>query len=112
MTREQAKEILNGMSLKECITMWNNGATDMRQRSAEIYEVEDDERWEWLSNELGAYYLIGDVVKSSKENKFCHYDRYFFYDENNCYFYSFEDKDDLMKHTEEWFIEVLINREN
>lgn len=112
MTREYAQEILKGMSLEECIKMWNDGATDMRQRSAEIHEVEDDERWEWLSNELEAYYLVADVVKSSKENKFCHYDRYFFYDENNCYFYSFDDKEGLMKHTKEWFIEELINREN
>lgn len=112
MTREQAKEILDGMSLEDCIKMWNDSAADMYQRSAEIYEVEDDRRWAWLSEELGAYYLVADVLKSNKERKFCHYDRYFFYDENDCYFYSFDDKTEMMKHTEEWFIEELINREN
>lgn len=112
MTREQAKEILNGMSLEDCIKMWNESAADMYQRSAEIHENEDDERWTWLSNELGAYYLVGDIAKSIKERKYCHYDQYFFYDEGECYFYSFDDKKGMMKITEGWFIEEIINRED
>lgn len=112
MTREQAREILNGMSLEDCIKMWNDGAADMYQRSAEIHENEDDEWWTWLSNELGAGYLVGDIAKSIREKKFCHYDQYFFYDENECYFYSFNDKKEMMKHIEVWFVEELINREN
>jgi hypothetical protein len=112
MTREQAKEILDGMSLEECIKMWNDSAVDMYQRSAEIHENEEDAWWTWLSNELGAYYLVADVLRSSKENQYCHYDRYFFYETNDRYFYSFDDKKEMMKYTEEWFIEELINREN
>ena len=112
MTRKQAREILNGMSLEDCIKMWNDGAADMYQRSAEIHENEDDEWWTWLSNELGAYYLVRDVLDSSKERKFCSYDTYFFYNEDECRFYSFEDKEDLMKQVGEWFIEEIINREN
>jgi hypothetical protein len=112
MTREQAKEILDGMSLEDCIKMWNDNAADMYQRSTEIHENEDDGWWTWLSNELGAYYLVGDIAKSIKERKYCHYDQYFFYDENECYFYSFDDKKEMMKITEGWFIEELINREN
>ena len=111
MTREQAKEILNGMSLEDCIKMWNDGAADMYQRSAEIHEMDDQHWWDYLSRELGAYYLMWYILDSSMDN-FNRRDEYFFYDENTCDFYSFDDKEGLMKHTKEWFIEELINREN
>jgi hypothetical protein len=51
------------------------------------------------------------ILDSSMDN-FDRRDEYFFYDENTCDFYSFDDKEGLMKYTEEWFIEELINREN
>lgn len=111
MTREQAKEILNGMSFEECIDMWNGYAAQMYQRSAEIHSMDEHHWWDYLSRELGTYYLMWYLLDSSMDN-FDRRDEYFFYDENTCDFYSFDDKNGLMKHTEEWFIEELINREN
>lgn len=111
MTREQAKEKLNGMPLEECIKMWNDSDTVMYQRSAEVHENEEEGWWTWLSNKLGAYCLVRDVLDSSKERKYRSDDTYFFYSEDECRFYSFENKEDMMKYAEGWFIEELINRE-
>lgn len=110
MTREQAKCILDAMSLEECIDMWNESGADMYRRSAEIHENEEDGWWNYLSKELGAYYLVRDVIKSDKDGNFRSHDMFFFYDDNDCIFYSFEDKEGMMKLLEEWFIEELINR--
>ena len=109
MTREQAKEIFNGMSLEECIDMWNGSAATMYQRCVEIHEMDDHYWWDYLSRECGAYYLMWYLLDSSMDN-FDRRDEYFFYDSLNCDFYSFDDKDGLMKYTEEWFIEEIINR--
>lgn len=111
MTREQAKKILVQMSLQECIDMWNGYAVQMYQRGAEIHEMDDHHWWDYLSQELGTYYLMWYLLDSSMDN-FDRRDEYFFYDENTYDFYSFDDKNGLMKYTEEWFIEELINREN
>ena len=110
MTREQAKKILDGMSLEECIDMWNGYAVQMYQRSTEIHEMDDHHWWDYLSRELGTYYLMWYLLDSSMDN-FDRHDKYFFYDENTCDFYSFDDKEGLMKYVEKWFIEELINRE-
>lgn len=110
MTREQAEIILDGMSLDECIKMWNESGADHYCRSKEIHECEDNDWWTYLSNELGAYYLVWDIQKSAKEGHFTQCDWYFFYDDNDCLFYSFDDKDGLMKLLGIWFIEELINR--
>ena len=111
MTRKQAKDILGQMSFQECIDMWNGYAVQMYQRSVEIHEMDDHHWWDYLSRELGTYYLMWYILDSSTDN-FDRRDEYFFYDENTCDFYSFDDKEGLMKYTEEWFIEELINREN
>lgn len=110
MTREQAEIILDGMSLDECIKMWNSSGADHYCRSREIHECEDDNWWTYLSNELGAYFLVWDIQKSVRERHFTQCDEYFFYDDNDCLFYSFDDKDGLMKLLGIWFIEELINR--
>ena len=110
MTREQAKEILNGMSLEDCIKMWNDSATDMYRRSAEIHKMDDSDWWCYLSLELGAYSLICSILDSSMED-FDRRDDYFLYDEDANVFYSFGYKDKMIKFFGEWFIEELINRE-
>lgn len=111
MTREQAKEILNGMSLEECIKMWNDTARNDFDFHRVIADMLDDNYWNILARKLGVLGLMWNVLDSSMDT-FDRRDGYVFYDENECAFYSFDDKDDLMKHLEEWFIEELINREN
>lgn len=111
MTREQAIEILYGMSLEDCIKMWNDSATDMYRRSAAIHEMEDSDWWSYLSNELGAYNLIQSILDSSSMEDFDKRDGYFLYDEDTDIFYSFNDKDKMIEIFGEWFIEEFINRE-
>ena len=111
MTREQAEIILDKMSLDECIKMWNDeGGADMYCRCMEIHEVDDDGWWEYLHKELGARHIAEKLVESRADEKFSHYDRYYLYNEDDCTFYSFDSKKDLMKILGEWFIEELINR--
>lgn len=110
MTREQAEIILDGMSLDECIKMWNESGADHYCRSREIHEVDEDDWWDYLSNELGTRCFIENLLESRADDFFTHYDRFFFYDDNDCRFYSFDTKDGLMKLLGIWFVEELINR--
>lgn len=111
MTREQATEKLNGMSLLECIEMWNEIEVDMYRKNVAIHETEDDDWWTHLAEEYGAYYLVHDIAGSVKEKTFCPYDTYFFFNEDDCRLYSFTDKEEMMNVIGEWFIEEFINRE-
>lgn len=110
MTREQAKEILNGMPLEDCIKMWNECGADMYMRSAEIHEMDDERWWDYLAKELGTYYLVWHIHYNNEF--FDIYDEYFFYNDGNSTFISFTTKEDLLEEIEDWFIEELINREN
>lgn len=111
MTREQAQEQLNGMSLEDCIEMWNESQMDACRKNETIHETEDDDWWAGLAEEYGAHYLVYDIAGSVKEKTFCPYDDYFFYNGDDCRLYSFADKEEMMKIIGEWFIEELINRE-
>lgn len=111
MTREQAQEKLNGMSLSECIEMWNENEVDMYRKNVAIHKTEDDDWWTHLVEEYGAHYLVYDIAGSAKEKTFCPYDDYFFYNGDDCRLYSFTNKQEMMKIIGEWFIEELINRE-
>lgn len=108
--REQAESRLAEMSLEDCIKMWNEEGADMYRRCIGIHEVDEDEWWEYLSKELGARHFADRLLDSRADEIFCQYDRYFFYDDNNCTFYSFDDKKGLVKLLGEWFIEELINK--
>ena len=108
--REHAQARLNNMTLEECIKMWNAEGADMYRRSLEIHENEDEKWWDYLSEELGAYYLAHYVIKSTKDKDFNPSHQYFYYNEDDCTFYSFDDKKGLVKVLGEWFIEELINR--
>ena len=108
MTREQAKEILNGMSLEGCIKMWNDSVPDHYRRFCEIHEVDDDEWWDRLANELGGYYFMWNLLNC--EGIFNKNDEYFLYNQDSCEFISFDNKERLMLFMEDWFIEEIINR--
>lgn len=110
MKRAQAGSRLAEMSLEDCIKMWNEEGADMYRRCVEIHEVDEEKWWDYLSEELGAYYLATNLLSSRADGHFTHYDRFFFYDENDCTFHSFDDKKGLVKLLGEWFIEELINR--
>lgn len=109
MTREQAKEILNGMSLEDCIKMWNDSARNEFDFYRIIADMLDDTYWNILARRLGTINLIWDVLDSSMDT-FNRLDGYVFYDDNECTFYSFDDKEEMLKYIEEWFIEEIINR--
>lgn len=108
--KAQAESRLAGMSLEDCINMWNEEGADMYRRCVEIHEVDEDEWWEYLSKELGARHFADRLLDSRADDMFCQYDRYFFYDDNDCTFHSFDDKKGLVKLLGEWFIEELINK--
>lgn len=110
MTREQAKEILSGMTLEDCIKMWNKSCEEMNRKNETIHETEEEEWWEHLSSVYGAYYLVHDIANSVKEQTFSPYDEYFLFNERDCKIYSFLDKEEMMYILEDWFIEELINR--
>ena len=109
MTREQAREILNGMSLEDCIKMWNDSAKAEFNFYRIISNIMDDTYWGVLAKKLGVLRLMWEVLDSSMDT-FDRRDEYVFYDENECTFYSFYDKEGMLKHIEEWFIEEIINR--
>ena len=108
MERNQAKEILERMSLEDCIKMWNESGADHYNRAAEIHEIEEDGWWTYLSNSLGAYYLMWYLLGS--EEHFSRTDEFFFYCDSSCEFYSFSDKEEMLDILGEWFIEEIINR--
>lgn len=109
MTREQAKEILNGMSLEDCIKMWNESARNEFDFYRVISDMIDDTYWNILARKLGTIDLIWSVLDSSMDT-FDRRDGFVFYDENEHTFYSFDDKEEMLKYIEEWFIEEIINR--
>lgn len=108
MERNQAKEILERMSLEDCIKMWNEGMSENRKKISEIHEVEDDEWWNFISQEIGAYYIMWGLYYS--ESTFNRFDEYFFYENNGATFISFSTKEEMLKLIGEWFMEELINR--
>ena len=108
MTREQAKEILQGMSFEECIEMWNEYGADHYNRSAEIHDMEDFKWWDYLSSSLGAYYLMWFLLGS--DGVFKRTDDFFLYNESSCEFYSFNNKEELLFLIEDCFIEEIINQ--
>lgn len=110
MTRQQAEIVLDGMSLDECIKMWNESGADHYCRIWEIHEVDEDGWWDYLSGELGAHHIAKTLWESRADGFFSHYDRFYFYDDNDCRLYSFDTKDGLMELLGLWFIVELINR--
>ena len=111
MDREQAWEVLRKMSLQECIEMWNDSVADHYCRAYEIHEMHnDDEWWDYLAKEIGAYQMIRQLLESGESFNLT--DKWFFYDQEEEVFKSFSTKQELMElGAEESFIEIIYNRE-
>lgn len=112
MNREQATALLAKMNIEECIKMWNESVDIISYKNRTIHKMEDDKWWEYLSSEYNAYYFMGDIASSIKERLFCQHDDFFFYNGDDCRFYSFSEKEGMMKILDAWFIEELMNRED
>lgn len=111
MDREQAWEVLRKMSLQECIEMWNDSVADHYCRAYEIHEMHNDnERWDYLAKEIGAYQMVRQLLESGESFNLT--DRWFFYDQEEEVFKSFSTKQEFMElGAEESFIEIIYNRE-
>ena len=109
MNGRQAEIILKNMSFDECVDMWNNSAVDHYMRAYEVPEVEDEDWWQWLSGEMGAYNLARCILES--KSSFCFSDTFFFCDTDLERFYSFNTKEefiDIIK--EDFFLDEIMNR--
>jgi hypothetical protein len=103
---EDAMQRLAGMSLEDCIKMWNESVDS---RKNEIHEMHDEDWWNDLKEDIDGYLFMRHLLQSQTFNIT---DRFFFYDSENNQFISFSTKQELMELTsKDWFIEELINRE-
>lgn len=105
-----AKKVLEGMTLEECISLWNKGAKDNDMRSCEIHETDDSSWWEWLMNDVAGLRFVVDLTNSNG----CSFNlnnKYFLYDECGMEFISFNTKDELIEIvSEDALINEVINR--
>lgn len=103
---EDAMQRLAGMSLEDCIKMWNESVDS---RKNEIHEMHDEDWWDDLKEDIDGYLFMRHLLQSQTFNIT---DRFFFYDSENNQFISFSTKQELMELTsKDWFIDELINRE-
>lgn len=98
----RAKERLNKMTLEECINYWNEKSGDHYHRLTAIHPMEDEERWNYLAGEIGAWDFFHQL---SNSNDFNDSDKFFGYIEDSCEFFSISTKQELMELMEDWFIE-------
>lgn len=107
MDESQARLILKGMSLEECIKMWNE-SLDHYTRAYGIHYMTDDYWWEWLSKHIGGLGFVSNLLISG--DKFNLMDKYFFYDEEGGMFFSFSTKQELTESLgEDFFIKEIRN---
>lgn len=111
---ETARAELDKMSIEECIKMWNESVeitSSYKHRT--IHKFEDEEWWDILCIQYGTCYIVGDIASSITDRTFSQHDEYFFFNGDDCRFYSFSEKEDMMKILDaSWFIEELMNRED
>ena len=99
------------MTMTECIDLWNECATDQFHQLSFIKPMEDEGWWNHLAQKLGAWDLM-HFVWHSAEN-FNDSDKYFGYIEDNCEFFSFSTKQELVERIgEDFFVDNLLNNEN
>lgn len=108
---ETARAELDKMSIEECIKMWNEGL-DTNYMYQAIHENGDDDWWDCLCVKFDTSSVVCDIAESVKARTFCPHDEYFFFNGSDCRFYSFSEKEDMMKILDAWFIEELMNRED
>ena len=106
---ERAKARLNAMSLEEGINYWNKKNCDHYCRLNGISKMEDEDRWDEIATELGAWTFYRQLSLSDKFNDS---DRYFGYIHDSCEFFSVSTKQELMELMEDWFTdEILVDIE-
>ena len=103
-----AEERLNQMSLDDCIAMWNSCLDQFHQLS-KMQPMENENWWNHLAKELGAWDLMHFVWNSGDD--FNETDKYFAYVEDGCTFFSFSTKQELMEYMKEFFIDEITNRQ-
>lgn len=107
---ETPDEIFRKMDTMDCINYWNESAVDHYCKAWEIHEMGDEDWWNYLSNELGAWDLIQAVLSAGEH--FNDSDKYFFYDEDCNHMRSFSTKQELIEQIgDDFFIENLTNEE-
>ena len=102
-----AELILNSMTLQECIEMWNE-STDQFHQLSKMQPMDNEDWWNHLAKELGAWDLMHFVWNSGED--FNDTDRFFVYVEDACIFFSFSTKQELMEYMKEFFIDEITNR--
>jgi hypothetical protein len=103
-----AREKLQQMTMQDCIDLWNERATDMYHQLSFIKPMDDENWWNHLAKELGAWDLMHFVWHSGED--FNDSDMYFGYIEDGCEFFSFSTKQELIERIgEEFFIDNLTN---
>ena len=90
---DYARHILDKMTLPECITMWNESASDHYQKMWEIHAMDEESWWNYLAKELGGFDLMQAVRKSENFNIS---DEWFFFDQDYGLMRSFDLKSDLL----------------
>lgn len=98
------------MTMQECIDLWNEYATDQFHQLVEIHPMEDENWWNHLAKELGAWDLMHFVWNSGED--FNDSDMYFAYLDDVCHFISFSTKQEFVEHIgEQFFIDTLTSLE-
>lgn len=107
---DYAHHILDNMSLEECITMWNESASDHYCKLWEIHEVCDESWWNHIANEIGGFDLMKAVRQSAE---FDTSEKWFFYDMDYGHLKSFNTKSNLIDFIgEDFFLNEITCRNN
>lgn len=109
MTWEEVNGMVDRMSLDELIKLWNDVVADSEDYMQAIHEMKDDSWWNELfrRNASMCRMMVRDLLYSVDFNI---EDRYFFYDDNECYFESFTTKEQLVSNNRDFFVEILVQR--
>lgn len=109
MTYQQAREKVEQMSLEDLITLWNDVVANTEDYMHAIHEMKDDSWWNELfrKNINICRMLVCDLLYSVEFNI---NDKFFFYDDNECFFASFTTKEQLIGLECDFFVEVIMQR--
>jgi hypothetical protein len=109
MTYQEAQEKVEQMSLEDLIKLWNDVVANTEDYMHAIHEMKDDSWWNELfrKNAKACRMLVRDLYDSTG---FYISDKYFFYDDNECYFESFSTKERLLDKNKSFFVEVIMQR--
>lgn len=106
--RVDVNSILEDMTMQDCINFWDEHASDHYHRLTCIKPMEDEDWWNYLATKLGAWNLMHYVWNSGEH--FNDKDMYFAYIEDDCRFFSFSTKQELIEQVgKDFFIDNLMN---